>query len=176
DKLCYMTWVNPPSHSSGGWAYSGADCTIVGKRPKLQVHGGDVITPENIKTSVTAKSDGDYGSWGEYGLLAGGDVMGMASAAALTDKNSTETERKRLTFANTELIAGHYNSRLISSTPPIVAKFKSLPVSWTSRSGNLNLSSLSAGKNYIRSSSLNLTGGQLGSGRAAIIDAVGSRV
>src|SRR5690606_36499098 len=112
-------WVKPYAHNQSGWAYSSARCVTVGKRPKLQVLGGDVITAGSIQAGVTTKVDGDYGSWGEYGLLAGGDVMGMASAAALTDKNSTETERKRLTFANTELIAGHYNSRLISSTPPI---------------------------------------------------------
>src|SRR5690606_31993898 len=75
DKLCYTTWVKPYAHNQSGWAYSSARCVTVGKRPKLQVLGGDVITAGSIQAGVTTKVDGDYGSWGEYGLLAGGDVM-----------------------------------------------------------------------------------------------------
>lgn len=62
----------------------------VGKRPKVQILGGDLIVGRasatnakrnsTVSTSVTAMPDGRmYGSWVEYALVPTGTVRGMAS-------------------------------------------------------------------------------------------------
>lgn len=41
-KLCFAFSVRPHSSASGDWRHSEVDCITIGKRPKVQVHGGDL--------------------------------------------------------------------------------------------------------------------------------------
>lgn len=81
------------------WAYSKDQvCYTIGKKPSLQVWGGNVFSKGNVSTSVSNKGhltgyngydpDGSYarhlfGSWGEFGVVSSGIVKGFASGAAL---------------------------------------------------------------------------------------------
>ncbi len=96
--VCFRSAVYPAS--SGGdtnidkggdkeWAYSDSKCYTVAKRPSLQVWGGNIYSNGAITTSVAVKkrlageSDGThvFGSWGELGIIANGQVKGLASGA-----------------------------------------------------------------------------------------------
>lgn len=56
-------------------------CVQIGKKPKVQVQGGDLASGGLVQTSVTSTiSNGTYGSWGEYLVTALGSVNGTASA------------------------------------------------------------------------------------------------
>ncbi len=127
-KVCMVLTLDKPTQDNSPVdRYSHATCLTVGKRPLVQVHGGDLRVgrhfvgdaapvddgsgnkpdPAVIATSVTPKSDGrTYGSWAEYGVFSPGLVTGFASLSGLeggyesTLPNSQEFWSK-LTFANT---------------------------------------------------------------------------
>lgn len=72
---------------------SKVDCVISGYKPSLQVRSGDMIASNNVTTETNLKDDlgsgtpptqkRTFGSWAEYGLIAGGEIAGgrMASGA-----------------------------------------------------------------------------------------------
>jgi hypothetical protein len=97
-KLCYVFTIDKPTQKDTPTnRYSRAACVIVGKRPTVQVHGGDVTAGRyfnasdlsdtvlpNVRGSITTKSGSinkTFGSWAEYGIFAPGTVSGFASAA-----------------------------------------------------------------------------------------------
>lgn len=96
-----------------GYAYA---CTPIGKSPLVQVWGGDVRTGAAflnggvgnekaiIRTTKFGTDSGTYGSWGEYGLMATGDVS-SASGGSLSGKGGypdpSMNDLNLLTFANT---------------------------------------------------------------------------
>jgi hypothetical protein len=57
-RLCYGLSVQPRAHNSSQWRHSSVQCAIVGKKPKFQVHGGDVSVGGLINTSTTNKNMG----------------------------------------------------------------------------------------------------------------------
>lgn len=67
-KICYAMSVRPYNQSTGDWRHSQLYCLIVGKKPKVQVWGGDVSvgksrsgvpynTSANVITSLTTKEE-----------------------------------------------------------------------------------------------------------------------
>lgn len=126
-KLCYVLTVDRPTENSQPVdRYSRAACITIGKRPLVQVHGGDIRVgrhfttdpiventddtprlPASIETSITPKADGKtYGSWAEYGVIAPGLVVGFASLSGLeggyeSTLPNTQEFWSKLTFANT---------------------------------------------------------------------------
>lgn len=88
DKVCYMTSIQQPlsTKSISDWSHSAPACIIVGFRPHVQVRGGDLLVGNRIITGTTSrKVDAEqrtYGSWSEYGAMAGGPISGFASGAA----------------------------------------------------------------------------------------------
>ena len=52
-KICYILSVQPHSSSSdqSEWGYSGTRCVTVGKTPKVQIWGGDLITGRSFNGS-----------------------------------------------------------------------------------------------------------------------------
>lgn len=101
-KICYAFSVYPahsdPSYSSinpdNMWSNSGIDpiknCVIIVKKPKVQVKGGDLSvgksnSSSSVYTTISVKSFGVFGSWGEYGIYAPGEINGMASGAAFAN-------------------------------------------------------------------------------------------
>jgi hypothetical protein len=119
-KICEVLTIDKPTDQATPVnRFSKAVCLIVGKRPSVQVYGGDVrvgrhfITdngvtsgnPSMISTSTTVRHGLTYGSWAEYGAFASGPIIGFASMSGLqggfasTLPNAQEFW-SRLTFAN----------------------------------------------------------------------------
>lgn len=118
--ICYAMSVKPYNHTTSDWRHSQLYCLVVSKSPKVQVLGGDLVvgrgsafntapvSGSEVKTSIsTTTSDGYFGSWSEYGILATGTVKGMASGSGYVGGSPTsdlcsETPRKLsiLTFTN----------------------------------------------------------------------------
>lgn len=131
-KACYMLMLKEPTQSQPPVnRYSRAVCLIVGNRPLVQVHGGDLkvgrhfLSDTNldaspavnscdlsslasVKTSLVRKASGKtYGSWAEYAVFAPGRVEGLASQAGLEGGyeagfSDAQTFWNRLTLANTD--------------------------------------------------------------------------
>ncbi|MFZ2125161.1 MAG: hypothetical protein WA087_01560, partial [Candidatus Saccharimonadales bacterium] len=113
-KLCFAFSVQPrassvPSNpgSDDQWANSAPVCMIIGKKPKVQIWGGDVMSGGIIQTSTSSKNISGttrmFGSWDEYAALAVGSISGMGSGAAFADPgmaNSTICNYSTLSFTN----------------------------------------------------------------------------
>lgn len=131
-KLCYVLVIEKPTQrDSPTNRHSRAACVVVGKRPTVQVHGGDLVvgryfkasdvsqtSSANVKGNLTAKSGSinkTFGSWVEYGIFAPGVVSGVASASGLAEGYGGAVAANpdlwsKLTFANTLGEYGHYTS------------------------------------------------------------------
>lgn len=169
-KICFTASVSRPTQeASPVWRHSTLQCIVVGKKPKLQVWGGDVRSGGKIETStstITSLSS-TYGSWGEYGALSKEANRGFASGSGLNNgsSGSTQSTWSNLTFANTGGGAGCsfgcYNFSLSSaglvsqfvaqaSAPPVVADLNSL-TSGTYRAHDVTLSgtTIASGKTIV---------------------------
>lgn len=111
-KVCLILTIDKPTNGTMPRdRYSRAYCFSIGKRPFVQVHGGDLrvggvfhddnssdsdpkkddSTPSEVELNTagvvanTAAGAGDtlYGSWVEYGIVSAGPVVGMASMSGL---------------------------------------------------------------------------------------------
>lgn len=117
--VCFALSVKPNSSSSSDYRHSVPVCVVVGKKPKIQIHGGDLIVgrpfnslsgptgPSVINTSTSVKEiNGNkytFGSWIEYGIFAVGTVSGAGSGSAFAGsglENSTVCNYSTLTFVN----------------------------------------------------------------------------
>ena len=132
-EYCLTLSVTPLN--SGNGYYSNFDfstksvknCYTVAKRPNMQVWGGNVYSSSGINTSVAVKYNvlgynGTYprifGSWGELGVIANGEISGFASGTttaydgqnlAANSGGGTKTDfcsRSPLTFANNKCNTG----------------------------------------------------------------------
>lgn len=123
-KVCYVLVVSKPTEKDTPTnRHSRAACVVIGKRPTVQVHGGDLnvggrisgdteapgAITSKIQTGLTIKSapvDGTFGSWAEYGLFAPGAIIGAGSASGLENgyRPATAGDQQglwsKLTFAN----------------------------------------------------------------------------
>lgn len=92
------------------------DCSLISKQPSVQIWGGDVRVgaafpglsaneSATIATSSFSTTEGIFGSWGEYGMLAPGKIAsataGSLSGNAGYPSPALEKEQNLLTFANT---------------------------------------------------------------------------
>jgi hypothetical protein len=83
--------------ANGLWWFGEPACVTIAKAPTVQFLGAGVRVPGSITTSQTVKSFGAsgnargmlesnqrriYGSWSQFGVVAGGAVSGMASGSA----------------------------------------------------------------------------------------------
>ena len=94
-KICYAMSIQPYTHTSAtNWRHSQLYCLIIGKQPKVQVHGsniqtgrtfsGTLATASTVSGSVVTKAaGGTYGSWAEYGIFAPSAINLVASGAGL---------------------------------------------------------------------------------------------
>ena len=133
--LCRSTTAAPSSNTNAAATESAQSCVVVGKKPKVQVHGGDlsvgkvftgtsVTSQVNTSTSFRAAGAGElFGSWVEYGIFATGTVTGTASGSAFAaiSTNPNVCQRSYLSFtlstntcsAATTVIGGYTPARLI---------------------------------------------------------------
>ena len=118
DRVCYMTVVNNHNQAATvtDWRYSASYCILVAKLPFVQVWGNDLRVGgryasdgmiDTDKAAIRAslmRFDGRYyGSWTEYGVLAPGQVTGMASGYGLAEgqTSNNQADWSGLTFAQT---------------------------------------------------------------------------
>jgi hypothetical protein len=85
-RVCYAFSVQPRSSGDSQWAHSAPACLIIGKKPKVQFWGGDLLVGGLVNTSSSVKNVGGtnttFGSWDEYGIFSLGTNTGMASGSA----------------------------------------------------------------------------------------------
>ncbi len=131
DYVCYTTIVNnyETSKSDLDWSYSEPTCVEIKKAPSVHILSNDVrvgsgFTPgdstlsSGILSRVLQGSAGkSYGSWGEYGVLAPGEITNFASASGLNlgASSSAQSAWSNLTFANNNTVAPNFGT-FVSST------------------------------------------------------------
>ena len=93
--------TNPDSQTkalsqSGSSYYVGKPaCVTIAKKPNFSTEGGDLKTNGSVVTSRSNVGGRIFGSWSEYGLVAKGDVRGMASGAAFAYTSPIYTSRSQ---------------------------------------------------------------------------------
>lgn len=131
-RICFAlsTTGYDSSHqpNSGWWRNGVPTCVMVGKKPKLQVWGGDVATRAGINVSLTQKTTGMYGSWVEYGAFSVGSNKGFASGAGLNPTptpqvNNSQSGWSTLTFANVNAAGGQQFGSYVAPA----SNFRSMP-------------------------------------------------
>ncbi|MBI3889733.1 hypothetical protein HY312_04155 [Candidatus Saccharibacteria bacterium] len=117
-RICYATSVRPYSDSSPAneWRHGQAVCAVIGTKPLVQIHGGDLRVggqfkgaaaisdlTSRVNTSSVTRDGKTFGSWVEYGIQAPGAVIGTASGSGLSNGSVEASQQawSKLTFANT---------------------------------------------------------------------------
>ena len=205
-KVCYGMSVKAYkpglTNASPNWRHSPAECVIVGKKPKVQVWGGDLsvgrrfvgdVTPvpgSNVEVSKSVKDNGTktFGSWVEYGVFAPGTIDGAGSAAGLAGQNgnssSNQVDWSKLTFAN----GGHTPASGCNGTvrfgcfakpggmgaiPDVAARLAPKATTSTPQlTGSVSLDALKG--TYYANGNLTISGGTVGKGNSVIIKARGT--
>ncbi len=118
-RFCFALSVKPPTQdvaTDNTWRHSKMECVTVGKRPKVQIHGGDLMVGRTfsgesvnpllasiVNTSNVLRDGNTFGSWTEYAISAPGRVTNAASSSGLAGGSSQAGQLgwSKLTFANT---------------------------------------------------------------------------
>lgn len=176
DRVCYMTSVQRPKHTDDNtaWAHSAPACIAVSARPHLQVRSGDVMVGNKIITSITNRTtDGTkrtYGSWGEYGAIAGNSISNFGSGAVY--RMGMPDNRRNLGFLSFANTPNHGNYGTVNDGSNTLAQFFSkMPAQGKKVTGaapTLDLSSLT-GHHVIRPEANIKLQGSLQSGTSVII-------
>lgn len=176
DQLCYATVVSGYRAAVDDSTFRYAvDCAVVAAKPKVQAWGGDIRTDKDIKTSITTLSAGGdrvmYGSWGEYGLRATGEITsasgaGLASSGSGVPWEADAIRFNQLTFANTQRRLGLFGRA--PAAPPIEAHY-----TVQERTGSTSIGALQS-KVYGTVSHISLQGGTVPAGRRVVIKATGT--
>lgn len=143
-KICFVLIVHKPTQKATPLdRASRASCLVIGKRPSVQIHGGDLrvgrsfmtdsvastgdsedVPPlARIDTSVSVKSDGKtYGSWVEYGAFAPGEIKGFGSMSGLAGgypsvQPDGQQFWSKLTFANVQNQFGYFTDNNQGTIP-----------------------------------------------------------
>ncbi|HMM62144.1 MAG TPA: hypothetical protein PKC86_01140 [Candidatus Saccharibacteria bacterium] len=203
-RLCYVLSVQARSSKSVEWANSAPKCLIIGKTPKAQIWGGDLVvgryfigqTPSGVSSSVTTsvsmKTAGGekhaFGSWIEYGIFSTGSITGTASESAfsgpsgmLISNPNSACPYSSLSFTNVDPNSANCNDignySLSGSIPDVSSSF---PInSSTSRlsvtPASNNITGLSGV--YTADGDINITsGGDIPKGHWIVINAPGRTV
>lgn len=172
-RLCFALSVQPRTHNDSRWMHSRVSCTIVGKKPKVQVWGGDAYVRGNVDVSTTIKSVNNssrtFGSWVEYGLLATGVNRGMGSGSAFKN-GATGAVRNwnRLTFANRDNGgADAFGSYTLPAASNLAAQFTDAS---SSGGASGNIGGLSSGTYRVTNTTINASEiAQQGAGGKSIV-------
>ena len=190
--ICYIFSVQARADFDTQWAYSAPACLVIGKKPKVQITGGDIWVKGLIKTSFSDKNIAGashrFGSWGEYGVSAYGLVTGMASGSAFAGSGlvlvnpDSACEYSKITFTNAgnstcgSSVIGNYTST--HKIPDVAASFVVNTNDATHNLGDsppIDLSANNLQGSYRATGDIKITGGGLGKvvskGRWIVINA-----
>ncbi len=199
-KVCYTLSVKPRAHDSDQWRHSAPACVVIGKRPKVQIHGGDLMvgrfigqtgsSSSNVRTSTTVKSVSNtartFGSWVEYGIFATGSITGTASGSAYAGsaglEGATVCNTSRLSFTSagsltcsTTTPKGYYQTS--TPIPDVAASFPvTSAVSSLGNNPNVDLGDTNLRGLYTATGNVNITGGNVQAGRWVVLHAPNSTV
>lgn len=179
-RICYALSVQPYRHDTNDWRHSAPACVKVGKKPKVQVWGGDVISRGAIRTSTTTKNTGSgmrtFGSWGEYGVFSLGSNNAMASGSGLVGGGSPSSNQgswSALTFANKSGIFGSYVSLPAKSA---VASYFMGRASSPLPSTNVSLTGLTGVLRYNGGSDVIINASTIGASQSVVVVAPNANV
>jgi hypothetical protein len=178
-RVCFGLFLTPTNPTTRTVPASDSECSEISKKPKVQIHGGDVRVRGKIETSLTPFDDKQFGSWVEYGAFANGASSGFGSGAGLNNGNASLEPKawNQLTFANIDNSRnpsfGLFSLAPLPPEPPMVAQFRNAP---SSGAPNGNLGSLGSGT--YNTANLTITpstvGQQAGKGKKIVIIATGT--
>lgn len=176
-KVCFVSSVSPPTQNNTPlWRHSEMKCIVIGKKPKIQVWGGDIRSGGKIDTSTSQLSGRTFGSWVEYAALSRGSNSGFSSGAALNNGSpmADQVLWSKLTLANVDdtgaNVFGFYNFSLSSSS--LAGQFSSAGT--PTMSGSYNLNDLASSITPYRAGNITLTGTTISRGKTIIIVADGT--
>jgi len=193
DRVCYIFSINRYANNSGDDAWRhGIDCTLIAKKPKVQILGSDLfvgrlfsdatgaIPNSKIQASIT-KKDSIYGSWVEYLGSATGSITNLGTGSGYANgaaADQTACAVGKLTLSNSltsgtcqESAMGKYNTN--QTIPNVMGSFATAATTPT-----LPASTALSGLNglYKAPNALTITGGAIPAGRSVIINAPNSDV
>ena len=168
EKTCFGLAVSPYSNATGAdWRYSKLVCVYAGKKPKVQVWGGNLSVGKSfggvlnrdasVQGLISAVKGNSLGSWIEYSILAPGKVSGVASGSALAgtegSSSSALSDWNRLTYANTDFKTGesygYYDTRDSSLPDPSGLAEKYGLATGDVAGGTYDIQTLRAGANRV---------------------------
>lgn len=188
-RICFALSVQPRSNSDNAWGHSKPVCTTVGKKPKLQIWGGDIGVRGHIDTSTSVKNvsgtSHTFGSWVEYGAFSVGVNNRFASASGLAEQTiNDQSAWSKLTFANkdddgvTDAFGEYTSGTGFRPLPGVAEYFATIadkqPISSpTVDPGTLTFATGGAVTVHT-AGDVTLTGGTIGKGRSVVIIASGT--
>lgn len=155
-KICFTLSVTPRSNDNGSTITSSPPtCFTVGKKPKVQIWGGDLRSESKVQTSTSIKtisgSNYTFGSWIEYGIFTPKTITGTGSGSAYSGaglSGNNFCDASRLSFANKDCgggTAGGYPD--VHSMPDVAASFPaSVSVGMASPISGNTISAVTIGK------------------------------
>lgn len=185
-RICFALSVRYYNETADGdgWRHSDLRCYIAGKKPKVNVLGGDLyvgraIAGRNstasgriITSNTVNPSLGTFGSWGEYAIVSKGPVTRMASGSGYAGGNQVTTDL--LTFANygntiaeCGRLLGCYTPA--GSLPDIANRFKTSSTT-SSLASTVSLSQVNKGI-YRAGGALELSQSNISEGKWIVINA-----
>lgn len=197
--VCFAMSVRRNSDTSTSWRHSELQCMTIGKKPKVQVYGGDLIVGRgydatgtkisaNVTTSIANKDGTYYGSWGEYGIIPSGLVSGMASGSGFAGGAATNNlcgALSLLTFTNatnattpscSNANIGAYSLSTSSQLNAIRTHF-AVTGGAANQSGNVNVNNLASGTVYPGTGTINLSSSaDMPAGKWVVINAPNANV
>ena len=186
-RVCFALSLKPHSSTDARWMHSKPLCTTVGKRPKVQVWGGDLSVRGKIETSTSVKNLGGtkvFGSWVEYGAFSIGTNTNFASGAGLNGQtNNAQSAWSKFTFANVDDAGAPSYGNYATATnfrpaPNVASYFAALPGKQPVGTGSVDLGSLTfptGSTPVVRTAgNLQITGGDIGVGKSVVILATGT--
>lgn len=189
-RVCFALSVQPLSDTDGRWNHSLPVCTVVGKKPTVQIWGNDLAVRGNVETSTTVKSVGGstqvFGSWVEYGVFAVGTVNRFASGSGLNGQtNNNQSAWSKLTFANINSAGAPAYGKWASAAnfPPmanVASYFAALPGAQALGAPSVDLGnpaiSFATGSPPVvqNTGNITITGGNIPAGRSVVIRSSGT--
>lgn len=178
DQVCFILtltpYKNPAPAPPATNSISAQDCAYVGKKPKTQIWGGDLLVRGDVTTSKSVKNNITYGSWAEYGIIASGGISGAASGAAfagpgLTGATTCKSSPLSFTSAGSSSCAGSTAIGNYSNTTTIPDVAASFPVTISSPTAPSDLTTASGVYKAVTGNQI--TGGNIDKGKWVVINA-----
>ena len=190
-KICFVLSVKPHAGwdefgEDSRWNHSGlskdGNCVTIVKKPKVQVWGGDLLSKEKVVTSTSDKTvntiSARFGSWTEYGIIAGSTITGTASGSAYANNGlvgsvSDACNYSHLSFTNTPCSGtiGMYTNVSAHNMPNVAASFAGA----ASPLPGPDLSSVTLSGVYTMNGSV-ISGGTIPKGRWIVINSPGQDI